>query len=932
MTPLGNNANLPLPTGTITLLFTDIEGSTNLLHQLGDQYANVLAQQRDLLREAFEKWNGRVVDTQGDAFFVAFSSAMDAVNAAVASQRALSSHQWPEQTTVRVRMALHTGELKLTATGFVGIDVHRAARLCAAAYGGQTIISQTTRDLVESELPEDVSLRDLGEHRLKDLQRLRIYQLVIPGLPADFPPLQTLDAHPNNLPLQLTSFIGREREIREVKQMLLSTRLLTLTGPGGSGKTRLALQVAAESIEQFRDGVFFVALAPITEPGLVASTIAQALGVAESGGRSVLDSLKDYLRAKHLLLFLDNFEQVISATPHLVEMLAACSHLTILVTSREGLRVRGEQEYPVSPLALPDLTELPPVESLRQFAAVELFIQRAQAIKPDFDLTNETAPDVAAICYRLDGVPLAIELAAARIKLLPPRAMLKRLEHQLEFLTGGARDLPARQQTLRNAIAWSYDLLDENGQRFFRRLSVFVGGCTLDAAEAVAKDKGEGERGAEQGQDSVLDQLSSLLDKSLLREVEGANGEPRFVMLEMLREFGGEQLAGSGEQETIRRRHAGFFLALAEASLESMEQVQGMNRLEQEHDNLRAALEWSKRAEGAGELCLRLAGTLGLFWEVRGYFSEGRERLSAVLAMELAQGRTAARAKLLARAAELAFRQSDYSATQALAGESLAICREIGDKRGVASALIKLGNAATESGDYATAPGYLEDALTIWRELGDKHGTARALINLGWVALRLGDNPLANTRLEEALALSRELGDTRGIGFALSGLGEAAARQGAYARATQLVEESLELRRQIGNKWGVGVSLGTLGWIALRKGDWNRAGARLGESLAVRREIGDQSGSAWCLERLAELAMARGQAEKAVRVFGAATAQRESIGSVMDPVDQPESERQLAALRAQLGEERFAAAWAEGRALTMDQAIEYGLGNGKFDH
>ena len=910
-----------LPSGTVTFLFTDIEGSTRLLQQLGKKFATLLAEQQQLLREACETHNGSVVGTPGDSFFVAFPRAMDAVNAVVQSQHALNAHMWANGVKVRVRMGLHTGEAQISSSDYVGIDVHRAARIAAAAHGGQVLLSQTTYDLVESELPDGVTLRDLGEHRLKDLRRPKhLYQLVIAGLPSDFPPLKSLNVSPNNLPIQITSFIGRSREIGEVKQLLLNGRLLTLTGPGGSGKTRLALQVAADMIEHFHNGVFFVALAPITDPGLVTSTIAQPLGINEIAGQSIIERLKDYLQSKSLLLVLDNFEQVISAAPLVAELLAASSELKVLVTSREGLRISGEREYLVPPLTLPNLTQLPSAESLSQYAAVELFIQRAQAVKPDFHITNDTALAVAEICYRLDGLPLAIELAAARIRLLPPRAMLARLENRLDFLTGGARDLPARQQTLRNAIAWSYDLLNENEQKLFQQLSVFAGGCTLDAVEAVAGDHPD--------RVSVLDQLGSLLDKSLLREVDDTNGEPRFVMLEMLREFGLEQLEVSGEQETIRHRHANFFLALAEqaeAILESAEQVHWIDRMEQEHDNLRAALEWSKTAGGAGDICLRLAGTLGLFWEVRGHFSEGRERLSSVLSTEPAQGRTALRARLLAREAELAYRQSDYSATISLAGESLAICREVGDKLGIASALIKLGNAATEVGDYATASGFLEEALTIWRDLEDKHGTARALISLGWAALRPGDYHLANARLEEALALSRELGDTRSIGFELSGLGEVALRQGDYVRATRLLEESLELRRQLGNKWGVGVSLGTLGWVAMREGDWNRAIARLGESLEVRREIGDKGGSAWCLERLAEVALAQGQTEKAVRLFGAAAALRASIGSVMDHVDQPEYESRRKSLQAELGEERFAATWDEGRALTLDQAVAYAL-------
>jgi len=502
---------------------------------------------------------------------------------------------------------------------------------------------------------------------------------------------------------------------------------------------------------------------------------------------------------------------------------------------------------------------------------------------------------------------------------MSPQAMLARLEHRLEFLTGGRRDLPARQQTLRNAIMWSYDLLSADEQELFRRLAVFVGGCTIESVEAVAGDNSDSALN--------LDLLGSLLDKSLLREVEDKNYEPRFVMLEMLREFGLEQLEARGELEAIRRRHASYFLALAEqaeAKFETAEQLQWMDRMEQEHDNLRAALEWSKAADSTDEICLRLAGSLGLFWEARGYFSEGRERLAAVI-LKTSQDSTAARAKLLARAAELAYRQSDYPATTAYAGESLAIYRTVGDKQGIASALIKLGNAATEVGDYETASVYLEEALMTWRELEDKHGTARALISFGWAALRPGNYALALTRLEEAWSISRELGDTRSIAFELSGLGEVALRQGDYQRATKLVEESLELRRQIGNKWGIGVSLGTLGWAAMRAGDWKRAVARLCESLDVRREIGDKGGSAWCLERLGEIAIAQERAENAVRLYGAASALRASIGSVIDPVDLPDYESRLTSLVAALGEPRFVAAWDEGGALTLQQAVALAL-------
>ncbi len=912
-----------LPTGTVTFLFTDIEGSTRLLQQLGDEYTALLEEQQQLVREACEKHNGSVVGTQGDSFFVAFSSAVEAINAVAGAQRALTAHAWPNDVNVRVRMGLHTGEPQISSSNYVGLDVHRAARIMAAAHGGQVLLSQRTYELVRDKLPKGVTLRDLGEHRLKDLRQPKhLHQLVITGLPTDFPPIKSLDARLDNLPVQLTSFVGREKELGELKKLIENTRLVTLRGAAGSGKTRLALQVAAEMIGHFHNGVFFVALATITDPGLVASTIAQALGITESAGRSILDNLKDYLQSKSLLLLLDNFEQVIEAAPQVAELLGACGELKILVTSREGLRISAEREYSLPPLALPNPAQLPSLESLSQYAAVELFVQRAQAVKPDFDITSDTAKAVAEICSQLDGLPLAIELAAARIKMLAPSAIRARLEHRLEFLTGGARDLPLRQQALRSAIAWSFDLLDEDEQELFRQLSVFVDGCTLEAVEALA------------GKQAViappLDQLGSLVDKSLLREVEGIDGELRFVMLETLREFGLEQLQASGLQETVRSRHASFFLALAEAaeaSLESAEQVRWIDRMGQEHDNLRAALEWSKTAPGMGETCLRLAGALGYFWEMRGRFSEGREQLSAVLSMQIAQGRTAARAKLLARAAELAYRQSDYPATHLLAQESLEIYREIGDKQGIASMLLKLGNAATERGSDASASRFLEEALTIWRERKDKHGTARALISLGFSALRAGDAHLANVRLEEALSLSRELGDARSMGFELSGLGEVALRLRDYTRATQLMQESLELRRQLGNKWGVGVSLGMLGWVAMRERDWDRAVARLGESLEVRQEIGDKGGSAWCLERLAGIAMAQGQSEKAVRMFGAAAVLRSSIGSVIDPVDQARYKKNINSLRAKLGRKRFKAAWDEGHAMTMEQAIAYALEN-----
>lgn len=912
-----------LPTGTVTFLFSDIEGSTSLARRFPDEWPIARIRHNDLLQKTITAYHGYVFRIIGDEVNAAFETPRDALDAALSIQHALISEDWGILGSIRVRIGIHTGPARLqNDEEYEGyLTLSHVKRLMSLAYGGQILLSEASAILLRDSLPHNMILRNLGEHRLKDFEQLeQIFQAVAQDLRAEFPPLKSQNGPPTNLPAQLTSFVGRKIEIDEIKKLLSTTRLLTLTGPGGSGKTRLALQVAAELSDQFPDGIFFVALAPVTDPGLVLSILSQSLGIHETPGRSVKDTLKEYLRNKSLLLLLDNFEQVVSAAMLVNELLVECQGIKVLVTSREALRIRGEVDYLVPSLSYPDPAQLPPLESLSQYTAIELFVQRARTAKPDFTLTSDNAPAVASICHRLEGLPLAIELAAARTRFLPPHEMLTHLEHRLEFLTGGARDLPARQQTLRNAIAWSYDLLDENEQVLFRRLSVFVRGCTFEGIKAVVAEF--------PAQASLLDLLESLLDKSLLQQAEGTNREHRFVMLETIREFGLEKLEASGEQNEIHYRYASYYLSLAEqakAKLESEDQAEWIDQMEQEHDNLRAALAWSKNAEKCGDICLRLAGAMGYFWEARGYFSEGRERLAAILETEPAQKRTAARAKLLARSAELAYRQSDYPATSALARESLEIYREVGDRQGMASALIKLGNAYVEVGDYRAATEYLEEALGIWRQLEDKHDIARALISLGWAALRPGNYALAKTRLAEALALSRELGDTRRMGFELSGLGEVALREGNYTLATRLVEESLDLRKKIGNKWGIGVSLGILGWIGIREEDWSRASRYLTESLEVRREIGDQSGCAWCLERLAEVALSRGQHEKAVRLFGAGAALRASINSVIDPVDKSDYDNRIIYLRKKLGKKRFLAIWEEGNVLSLESAVAYAL-------
>lgn len=936
-----------LPAGTVTFLFTDIEGSTQLLHRLGDGYAATLAAQRDLLRGAFQKFHGQEVDTQGDAFFVVFERAADAAAAAVMAQHSLAAHPWSQGEAVRVRMGLHTGEPRLTEMGYVGLAVHFAARLCAAGHGGQVLLSQSTRELVEQDLPEGVSLRDMGEHRLKDLQQpRRIFQLVIAGLPETFPPLKSLDALPNNLQIQLTSFIGRETEMAEIKRLLKGTRLLTLTGPGGTGKTRLALQVAADLLETFDDGVWQIELASLKDPALVPQVVSTTLGLREQPSQPILDVLTDYLRPKSLLLLLDNCEHLIDACAHLADkLLRACPHLTILATSREPLGIAGETAWSVPALSLPDPHQMS-ADALTQYESAQLFIDRAAHILPGFSATEQNARSIAQICQRLDGIPLAIELAAARVKLLKVESIAARLDDRFNLLTGGGRTTLPRHQTLRAAMDWSYDLLPEDSQLLFRRLAVFAGGFTLEAAEAVCSDE-------LLPSDSQLELLARLVDRSLVIVDQLADSE-RYRMLETIREYAGEKLLESGEPEQLRNRHLDYFLAFAEKAemqLEGSERIVWLNRLEREHDNLRAALDWSRTSEDRARLGLRLAGSLGAFWDSRGYLREGRERLSEALARVPASERTAERAKALYAAGELAYLQSDYPATRPLLGESISIYRELGPsgRLGVGHSLILLGDMLTEVGDYVTASTVLNEGLEIMRELKNERGIAVGLWQLGWCALRIGEYGKAVPYFEESLPFYRKAGNLDGMAIVLSGWGEVLLRQGDYARATALLEESLELRRELKDNWGIAASLGSLGWVELLRGDLEQAFTTLKESLKLRRDMGDKGGIAWCLERLAEVALTEGLHEspsphyedlrRATRLFAAAACVRAPLGSTIDLVDQPEHERQLALLRTQLdnnaGSARiglFETAWAEGQAMNLEQAVEYALEATELPH
>ncbi len=883
-----------LPTGTVTFLFTDIEGSTRLLQRLGPDYARALGEHQALLRAAFAAYGGAEVDTQGDAFFVAFASAPAAVAAAADATRALAAHEWPAETTLRVRMGLHTGTPQLVGDHYVGLDVHRAARIASAGHGGQILLSETTRALTEQDLPAGVSLRDLGSHRLKDLQRAEhITQLVLESLPDTFPPLKTLDRRQHNLPLQPGPLLGREEPLVALTTLLRrdDTRLVTLTGPGGTGKTRLAIQVAAELIYDFSDGVWFVRLSRLSDPALVLPTIAQTLELKESGSQSLVELLRAYIADKCLLLVLDNFEQVVGAANEIADLLASAPGIKALVTSRVRLRVRFEHEYPVAPLPLPELARLAAPEHLSEYAAVALFLERAREVRPSFAVTAANAPAIAEICARLDGLPLAIELAAARVKLLPPEALLGRLASRLTLLTGGARDLEERQQTMRATISWSDGLLTPAERLLFRRLAVFVGGCSLEEAEAICVAPS----GAEPLTSDLFDELAALVDHSLAQQSEEGD-EPRFSMLQLIREYALEQLEASGEAEALRRAHASYFLALAEQATKQRygpDSNAWRERLERDQDNLRAALAWARDHDEV-ELGLRLVVALTWFWKRRGRLREGRTWIEEMLTL---RGRVAETAQ-----------ESD----------------EVTKAR--AKALLNDGMFASEQGSLAVAQRQIEEARALALAIGDARTARQALTNLGLIASLEGDLARATTLYTESLTLARELEDQQGIGTLLTNLGNLSSSQGDLEQALALFTESLTLAREWGNRDLVALNLNNLGVAARKRGDIAQAQALLGEALSLYWQAGDPRRCAMTLESLAETASTAGQVERAARLLGAAIAQRDEISAPLTARLQAELEQLVAPARATLGAAAWEAAFAAGRALTLEQAVVEALG------
>jgi predicted ATPase/class 3 adenylate cyclase len=870
-----------LPSGTITFLFTDVEGSTSAWLRSPQAMGPALARHDAIIEELVAAHSGHIVRPrgEGDSRFAVFIRASDAVTAASAIQLALADEPWPLSQPLRVRIAIHTGDAELRHGDYYGPAVNHCARLRAVAHGGQVLVSAVTADLIhEGLLPSGVSLRNLGPHLLKDFDRPEhVWQVVHPKLRSEFPPLTAGSPTRHNLPNELSSFVGRARDIAELCDLLGAARLLTLTGAGGIGKTRLALRVATEVLADYADGVWVVRLEALADPDLVPNATAAVLGAREQLGRPLMDAVVDTIGSRQLLLVLDNCEHLLYACAVVADaLLQACPRLKILVTSREALGVQGEVAWRVRPLSLPVDSGH---ETLAESEAGRLFLERAAAARPEFALTTLNAPAIAQVCRQLDGLPLAIELAAARVKALSVEQVASRLADRFQLLTASTRTGSPRLKTLQAAIDWSYDLLSESERLLFKRLGVFVGGWTLEAAEAVCSGDGI-------AVEEVLDTLCSLVDKSLATTVE-RDGYVRYRLLESIRQYALQRLEASGEAGTVRRRHTEYHLAFAEQAephLRAERQAWWLDQLEAEHDNLRAAL--ASCVEDADAECgLRFGAALWRFWEVHGHLTEGRERLGAVLSLPVpGEGAVrAARAAALNAAGNLAWHQGEYALARSAHQESLTIRRELGDQWGVAGSLSNLGLVAALEGDFALARSFFHDSLMIRRELGDQWGIAVTNNNLGRCAQQQGDYTLARSHHEESLTISRVLGDRRGVASALIDLGKIAEQQADFATAWSCYENGLSISRELGNK----------------------------EYIAE------------ALEGIATLAAVQAQPGRALRLAAAAAALRDVIGARLPTAELERLDRGLEPARQMLTSAASASAWFEGQSMTLEAALEY---------
>jgi predicted ATPase/class 3 adenylate cyclase len=863
-----------LPTGTVTFLFTDVEGSTELVASLGDRYAALVERHSALLRDEFARHHGVEVSTEGDSFFVVFSSAADAVASAVAAQRALSVEPWPGGSAVRVRMGAHTGAGVKGGDSYVGLDVHRAARIASAAHGGQIVVSEATRSLVEPTSSASTRFQDLGWHRLKGLGRPeRIYQVEADGIPSEFPPLRSLNARPNNLPVNLATFVGRAKQLDEIGRVLESTRLLTLTGPGGTGKSRLAVRAAEEFINDYEHGCWFVSLGTLRDPELVPPTIAAALGVSITGDRSVMNALASWLASRRLLLVLDNFEQVSDAAPYVAELLGGAPGLRVIVTSRAPLHVYGERQYPVPPLD----TSGPPAQAtglavgqLSRIEAVQLLVERAKAVRPEFRLTETNASAVAGLVVRLDGLPLAIELAAARIALLTPAEMLARLHEGLAVLADSSGALPERQRTMLAVIEWSYNLLAPAERELFARLSIFRGSFALEAAERICEEGGHGR---------LLDGVASLVDKSLLRS-EAVGNETRFSMLETVRDYARERLLETGEFGLLVARHASYFLGMAieaEPHLSGPDQVNWVERLEREHDNIRAALG-RDLPQDALDQSLYAAGALWRFWQLRGHFAVARQVFDRVLGQP--SGSLQSRAKAHSGAGGI-----DYW-----------------------------------RGEYGSMAHHYRKARELYETVGEPALLAEAFYNESFVPVLLeGDIEAGRRLLGRSLELYQQSGDALGAAKVEATLGFSYSMQGQLEEAISRQEGAVAIYRSAHATWQLSESLFILGQLYAHAGSWPRAVGALRESLALTRKLDIALGYATTFETMGAVAIWGGDPEMGSRLLGKADEMKERLGAAA-PGQMIQTEVQRERARVALGTARYDELREEGARLSVRQA------------
>ena len=876
------------PSGTVTFLFTDIEGSTKLAHEYPDQWEALRARHHSILQSAMDTNNGFVFQIIGDAFCVAFHAASDALNAAIDAQRKLQMEDW-DTTPIKVRMGIHTGEAQVHGDEYHGyLTMSLVQRIMSAGHGGQILLSGAAENLLRGGLSKDTGLRDMGEHKLKNVAyAVRVYQVIAPELTIDFPALRALDVFPNNLPTQLTSFVGREKELADAKRLLQNAHLLTLIGPGGTGKTRLSIQSANESLTYYSDGVWLVELAPILDALLVPRTTALAIGLRDEPQRPVIDMLCEFLRDKKMLIILDNCEHLVDACAQMAnKILQAAPHVRVLASSREALGIAGEVTYRVPSLRLPDMNHLPSADSLSQYEAVKLFIDRATSSVPTFSVTNDNAPALAQICHRLDGIPLAIELAAAKVRVLSVEQIAKRLDDRFRLLTGGSRAALERHQTLRATIDWGHNLLSPLEQILFRRLSVFVGGWTLEAAESVCGFGGINSF-------EVLDVLTHLVDKSLAIVDEGAGtsrypagGSFRYRMLETIRQYASEKLFDANEGDKVHERHLRFFLDMTNESKQELEKGNQtvLENFESERGNLRAAIEWSQSGESA-DAGLELAAALLWYWALRGYLSEGIERLRSSLALSQTQARSQVRAK----------------------------------------ALNALGNLLSRQANFSEAKRILDEALVAGLALDDKWNIAKSYDSLGYIAAYQGNFDEANSYNGQSLEISRELGDNLGIIDSLEIIAETTLIRGDYPQALTIFEEELELARNVNHINNISYVVRRLGQIKLFQGELRPAINLFQESLSLNWQVGDKQAVAACLAAFGSVAMIRADMHRAAQLFGASEALSESIYSTLLPYDHDQYTRTVVALHNQLDKATFNSAWAAGRAMSMEQAIAFAL-------